>query len=494
MIRGKRAASVAVIVALASLMTAVTGCDARAGLARKRAKAVERGLSRAVYPQGLQPEALRLADRMAFYKVPGVSVAALDAGRLEWTRAYGRRDLQVDAPLDEKTLFQAGGLTELVTAVLALRLVEDGAIGLDEDVRPRLKTWRFPAEFEPGPGGVTLRALLSQSAGLSDQILTGYGPDDALPSLAQILSGDKPAKNGPLWVPPRMSVRLRAWLSEAGYVVVQQLLEDLTGRPFPALVAERIFKPLGLLRSFLGSGLTGDLRPEAAVGFLREGKPVPGGAARFPEEAAKGLWTTPSEYAAIVLDVLAAAENRPALILPPAAARRLLAAQVENFGFGFFVEGRGDAILFRASGATRGFACAMVVYPAKGQGAVIMSNSDNGDVLIEEILAGFSAAYDWPDFKPLEKPVLRLAPEAYAEFVGRFEVGPGYALDIRPEDYYLVITPTGQAPTKFYAEGQTLFYSTDPYIRIQFYRGAGGIVDSLVLWQKGFRLEARRVS
>ncbi len=295
-----------------------------------------------------------------------------------------------------------------------MRLVEDGAIGLDEDIRPRLKTWRFPAEFEPGPGGVTLRGLLSHSAGLSDQILTGYGPDEALPSLAQVLSGDKPAKNGPLWVPPRMSVRLRAWLSEAGYVVVQQLLEDLTGRPFPELVAERIFKPLGLTHSVFGSGFGGDLRPEAAVGFLREGKAVPGGAARFPEDAAKGLWTTPSEYAAIVLDVLAAAEDRPARILPPAAARRLLAAQVENFGFGFFVEGRGDALLFRASGTTHGFAGALVLYPAKGQGAVIMSNSDNGDVLIEEILTGFSAAYDWPDFKPLEKPVLRLSPEAYA--------------------------------------------------------------------------------
>ncbi len=326
MSRDSRTVSVVFIVVAGLMMAAAPGCDVRAGLARKRAKVVERGLSRAVYPQGLRPEALRLEDRMAFYKVPGVSLAAFTAGRLEWTRAYGRRDLQVDAPLNENTLFQAGGLTQFVTAVLTLRLVEDGAIGLDEDIRPRLKTWRFPAEFEPGPGGVTLRGLLSHSAGLSDQILTGYGPDEALPSLAQVLSGDKPARNGPLWVAPRMSVRLRAWLSEAGYVVVQQLLEDLTGRPFPELVAERIFKPLGLAHSVFSSGFGGDLRSEAAVGFLREGKAVPGGAARFPEDAAKGLWTTPSEYAAIVLDVLAAAEGsagpHPASGRRPAAAAR----------------------------------------------------------------------------------------------------------------------------------------------------------------------------
>jgi CubicO group peptidase (beta-lactamase class C family) len=487
------AGSAAILILAAGTILAAPACDARAGLARKRAGQVERGLTRAVYLKGLQPETLRLEYRMAFYKVPGVSLAAFDKGRLEWTRAYGRRDLQVDSPMTSETPFQAGGLTTLVTSILALQISGDGLIGLDEDIRPKLRTWKFPVEFEPGPGGISLRALLSQSAGLSDQVLTGYGPDEPLPSPAQILAGAAPARNGPLWVPPRRSARLEAWPSEAGFLIVQVLLEDLTGRGFPVLAAERIFKPLGLKRTGFGSDLSEDLRPSAARGFLRDGKAVPGGAARYPEDAAKGLWTTPSEYAAVLTDLLAAAEGRPAVLLSPAAARTLLRAQVENFGFGFFVDGRGDSLHFRASGATRGFACAMVVYPGKGQGAVMMSNSDNGDVLIEEILAAFSNAYGWPDFKPVEKPVLRLAQETYAEFAGRFEVAPGYLLDVRPEDYYLVITPTGQAATRFYAEGQTLFYSTDPYIRIQFYRGAGGRVDSLVLWQKDFRREARRI-
>jgi CubicO group peptidase (beta-lactamase class C family) len=477
---------------LGGIVLGAAACDARAGLARRRAKAVERGLTRAVYLKGLRPEALRLEERMAFYKVPGVSLAAFDQGKPEWTRAYGRRDPQVESPLTVETPFQAGGLGALVTSVLAFQLAEEWRLDLDEDVRPRLRSWRFPAEFEPGRAGVTLRSLLSQSAGLSDQVLAGYGPDEPLPSLAQVLAGSPPAKNGPLWVPPRRSARLEAWPSEAGYVVVQVLLEDLTGRSFSSLAAERVFRPLGLRHTAFGSEMAEELRSTAAAGFLRDGKAVPGGAARFPEAAAKGLWTTPSDYAAVLTDLLAAAEGRPAKLLPPAAARTLLRAQVENFGFGFFVEGRGESLHFRAAGATRGFACAMAVYPGTGQGAVIMTNSDNGDVLIEEILAAFSAAYAWPDFKPVEKPVLRLAPEAYAEFAGRFEVAPGYVLDVQPEDYYLIITPTGQAPTRFYAEGQTLFYSTDPYVRIQFFRHAGGRVDSLVLWQKDFRREARK--
>ncbi|MDD8027740.1 MAG: serine hydrolase [Acidobacteriota bacterium] len=492
-IRGALRISAAALLLIGVLGT-MAACDARSSLARTRSKAVAKGLTRAVYLKGLQPEPLRLEDRMAFYKVPGVSLAAFDQGRLEWTRAYGRRDLRVEAPLTIETMFQAGGLTPLVTSVLALRLAGEGLIGLDEDVRPRLRSWKFPDEFEPGPGGVTLRSLLSQSAGLSDQVLAGYGPDEPRPSLVQVLAGVKPAKNGPLWVPPRRSARLEAWPSEAGYVVVQVLLEDLTGRAFAALADEKIFRPLGLTRTGFDSDLADDIRPTAAVGFLRDGKAVPGGSARIPEDAAKGLWTTPSAYAVLILDLLAAAEGRPAKLLAPDAARLLLRAQVGNFGFGFFVAGRGGSLHFRSAGTTRGFACAMVVYPAAGQGAVIMTNSDNGDVLIEEILAGFSGAYGWPDFKPVEKPVLRLAPETYAEFSGRFEVDAGYALDVRAEDYFLVITPTGQAATRFYAEGQTLFYSTDPYIRIQFFRDPRGKVDGLVLWQKDFRLEARKVS
>lgn len=477
----------------AAALASLAACDARAGLARKRARQVERGLQRAVYPQGLRPEKLRLEDRMAFYKVPGLSLAAFDQGRLEWTRARGVRDLRVESPLTPETLFQAGGLSALVTSILALQIGGDGLIGLDEDVRPKLRTWKFPPEFEPGPGGVSLRALLSQSAGLSDQVLAGYGPDEPLPGLAEVLSGLKPAHNGPLWVPPRRSARLEAWPSEAGYVVVQALVEDLTGKPFAVLAAERVFRPLGLKRTAFGPDLSEDVRSTAALGFLRDGQAVPGGAARYPESAAKGLWTTPSDYAAILIDLLAAAEGRPARLLGPEAARTLLRAQVENFGLGFFVEGRGEALHFRAAGATRGFACAMVVYPGEGQGCVVMTNSDNGDVLIEEVLAAFSEAYGWADFKPVEKPVLRLAPETYEEFRGRFEVVPGYILEVRPEDYYLIITPTGQAATRFYAEGQTLFYSTDPYVRIQFYRGADGRIDSLVLWQKDFRRDARRV-
>ena len=335
--------------------------------------------------------------------------------------------------------------------------------------------------------------LLTHSAGLSEQLLEGYGPDETLPTIPQVLSGIKPAQNAPVWSPPRLGASRRVWISEGGYALIQQFLQDATGLSFGVLMKQTILDPLGLKNTCLAPELPEPQAARATVGHSREGAALPGRWRRYPETAAKGLWTTASDYAVFLCELMREAMGESSLLLSPAAARSMLAPQIENFSFGFLADGKGDDINFHAQGKTAGFAAGFVVYPAKGQGIVLLANSDNGDILEEEILAACSAAYDWPHYKPAEKDVLRLSPDTYREFVGRFEVNPAYALDVAWEDYYLVIRPTGQAPTKFYAEGQTLFYSTDPYIRIQFYKDKSGAVSSLVLWQKDFELEAKKV-
>lgn len=179
---------------LAVLLAATAGCDARRSLARKRRNTVERSLMRAVYLKGLQPEKLDLADRMAFYRVPGVSLCAFDKSAIEWTEAVGEADAQTQRPLTPATVFQAGGLSQLMTAAAAFRLAEKGTIDLDEDVRGRLKSWRFPDEAAIPRGRLTPRRLLTQSAGLSEQILEGYGPDESLPTIPKFCPESSPRK------------------------------------------------------------------------------------------------------------------------------------------------------------------------------------------------------------------------------------------------------------------------------------------------------------
>jgi CubicO group peptidase (beta-lactamase class C family) len=489
----RRASLTASVLAAACFLTA---CNPQATLTKKRIKAVERGLMRVVTLKGLQPEKLSLTERMAFLKVPAVSLAVIDRNTIEWARAYGQKDAKTGVPPTPETIFQGGAFSQMIAAAAVLGLVESGVADLDSPLGVVLSdSLPPPTRPMPDPGRtLTFRSLLSHSAGFSDQVFAGYAQDEPVPTLDQILHGEKPANSGPPWYPPARPLAARAQYSESGYVYVEEALTRLTGKAFPELIDEKVLGPLGLRNSSLSRTVSDEVRAKIASGHLREGQPVMGLWHVYPESAAKGLWTTPSDFALFLCDLLKSATGSGAgKLLSPASARVMLGSQIENFGFGFLAEGRGDDVVFSLRAKTCGYSCAMVLYPAKGQGAVIMTNSDNGALIIQEILCALSEAYKWPHFKPEEKTVLRLAPETYAAYEGRFEVNPNYALDVTREDYYLVIRPTGQAATKFYAEGQTLFYSTDPYIRIQFFSDKQGRFDSLVLWQQDFELQAKRI-
>ena len=480
------------VLLLAAALAVSSGCGRTNPLTAKRIKSVEKGLMRAVYLKGLAAEKLSLDERMSFYRVPGVSIAVIDKNELEWAKAYGEKDNQTHQLLTPETLFQGGAFSQMIAGAVVTALAGRGTISLDEDAASGLKSWTFPREFDRRSHALDLRSLLAHGSGLSDQVLLGYGHDEPRPALAEMLAGTKPATNAPLWYTPAGSRLSRTRYAESGYVVLEAFLTDRTGRPFADLAGELVLMPAGMEHSTFEIPLSNGSRELAATGHLRDGRPLAGLWKYYPAAAAKGLWTTPSEFAAFLLDLLRSAGGEGGRILPAASARAMLAPFLENRGPGFLVEGAGDDVQFKLRGKTEGFACQMVLYPVRGQGAVIMTNSDNGFTLIDEILAALSSVYQWPHYRPEEKTVLRLDPETYRGCTGRYEVGPNYFLDVTWEDYYLVIQPTGQAATRFYAEGQTLFYSTDPYIRIQFLRDRGP-VEGLVLWQQDFELRAKRI-
>ncbi len=469
----------------------LTGCETQKSLTQKRIKSVEKGLLRAVFLKGQKPEKLDLLERMQFYKVPGVSIAVLDKYQIEWAKSYGIKDVQGAQPVTRETIFQAGALSQPIAAAVALHYVDSGRLDLDKDVNAWLHTWKIPTNPFTAKNKVTLRELLTHSAGFPSLVFPGYFQKEPIPDLSQVLAGEKPAKNQPLQCESEPGRRVRD--SEAGFTVLQQLLGELEKKPFEAIAREVVFDPLSLKNSTFDFPLPEVMRPNAASGHLRDGSPVEGGWQNYPELAAKGLWTNPTEFASFVIELLETAMEKSAKILSPAAARSMLTAQLEYKGFGFNVEGAGEENNFNLRGKTTGYASHLVVYPSRGQGAVIMTNSTNGSFLIDEILRAISAACLWPHFKPLERPLFRLDPSIYKQYVGQYQVAPDYVLDVSYEDYYLIVRPSGQAPTKFYVESETIFFSVDPYIRIQFRRDEAGKVAGLVLWQQDFEQEAKRL-
>src|SRR6266446_40818 len=154
---------------------------------------IENGLLSAVVIKGQSARAMKLSERMQFYKVPGVSIAFFDHGRIIWTRVYGLADIATNKPVTSDTLFQAASIGKPVSALAALHLVQEGKLSLDENVNDKLRTWKVPDNQFTAQQKVTVRRILSHSAGINAQGLPGYTSGEPIPTVVQILNGEKPA-------------------------------------------------------------------------------------------------------------------------------------------------------------------------------------------------------------------------------------------------------------------------------------------------------------
>lgn len=290
----------AVLAVLAASACAPRSREAQPALAA-RIDRVERGLLPGIVIAGRPVPRNALADRMAALKVPGASVAVINDGAIEWAKGYGVAETGASAPVTPRTLFQAASISKPVAALAALRLVERGLLSLDEDVNARLVSWKVPENELTTTEKVTLRRLLSHTAGLTVHGFGGYPADAAVPTVVELLDGEKPANSAAVRVDV---VPGSAWrYSGGGYTVMQQLVVDVAGKPFPVLLDELVLGPLGMADSTYEQPLPEDRRGAAASGHRSDGGLLPGRYHTYPEMAAAGLWTTPSDLARFLIEI-----------------------------------------------------------------------------------------------------------------------------------------------------------------------------------------------
>jgi len=483
--------SILIVSMMIFLLFIMTACETPKTRMRQRMRSVESGLLKAAVFKGLEPEKMKLAERMQYYRVPGVGIAAIYKNKIDWAKGYGVKNARFSDPILTDSLFQAAALSQPVAALTALHFVEKGWLSLDSDVNTVLKSWKVPESPFTQTNKVTLRRILNHSASFLPERLIGYPQSEDLPSLRMILDGEKPAFPPGVWLTGQPGAGFL--FSDAGYAVLQQLLEDLKEKAFLTIAEEVVLQPLGMENSTFECPLPSVLEEKAVSGHLREGAPVEGKWHRYPAAAASGLWSTPSDLALFVIEVMKTARGESQKIISPALAQAMLTPEEGIHGLGLYIEDTGDNLFFHMWGSNKGYECILVGYPVRGEGAVVMTNSENGYYIIHEILCSLSAAYEWPHFQPEVKTLYRLDDSIYPQYVGKYEVNPDYILDVAHEDYYLVITPTGQVPTKFYAQGLTVFFSTDPYILIRFVKDSAGEVTGLILNQRGQFTEAKKI-
>jgi len=355
--------------------------------------------------KGETPAKMKLADRMQFYKTPGVSIAFINAGRIEWARGYGVLEAGGRDPVTPETLFQAASISKSLTAMLALRLVEQGKLDLDSDVNMRLVSWKVPENEFTKEQKVTVRRLLAHTAGITVTGFLGYPVDETVPTLQQILDGEKPANSAPIRVDVVPGGKFR--YAGGGYVILQKLMMDVTGVSFAELMENTVLKKLGMTHSTFQQPLARDFASRAAAGHLPDGKEMVGKWFVLPELAPAGLWTTPTDLGRFVIEVQKSRLGKSNKVLSTASINQMLTPQVDDVAFGLFVDGDGSSTRFSFGGSNVGYKSRFVGYLNSGQGVVVMTNSENGTQLIVEILRSVAAEYGWPDFHPRERKWIR---------------------------------------------------------------------------------------
>jgi len=354
-----------------------------------------------------------LAERMAHYQAPGVSVAVIDEYELDWAKGYGVRAADEGEAVTAQTLFHAGSVAKSLSAAATLTLVEQGLLNLDDDVNNVLVSWRVPENEYTKVEKVTLRRLLSHSAGLKDG-LTDRGPDDPMPAyvtfgdevrgatLQQLLEGMPEDDIEPTRVVQVPGTGYR--YANADYAILELLVEDRVGRPFEDLMQAAVLDRLGLASSSFHQPLPQHLRTLSASEHTLDGKPVAGGRANFPFHAAGSLWTTPGDLAVFMIDLMRAYQGGTGHLLSPQMAQQMLSPQIEiqdsplsdAYGLGVDLQDTSQGPAVWHTGGTWGSCSVIWFYPQIGKGAVVMTNSASGSLLRFEILLSIAPAYGWP--------------------------------------------------------------------------------------------------
>jgi CubicO group peptidase (beta-lactamase class C family) len=390
--------------------------------------ALDHGLRPSVIAPGAAEPGWSLAERMRHYKVPGVAIAVLKDGEVASAVGYGVRAAGTLDKVDGDTLFSVGSISKVATATTTLRLVAQGRLDLDRDVDGYLKRWKLPASAAAPRPGVSLRMLMSHTAGLGVHGFADYQPGEPLPTLVQVLDGQTPAKGEAVRFknPPG---RVQDY-SGGGVTVEQVAIEDATGQPLAALAQAQVFAPLGMGRSTFESPLSA-ARGNIARAHDGAGAPtaLPRGWESFGETGASGLWTSARDLGQLVGGLIKSYQGRGDFLPQPLATAMMTEVSPSSFGLGPKLGGVGLGRHFFHLGANDSYRAFMEGYPETGDGFVILTNGANGDALTAEIRNALADAIGLGAHAPVQAVAPRTPPSP--DYAGRYRIDPAVPMDLR---------------------------------------------------------------
>ncbi len=431
--------------------------------------------------------------QMAMRKIPGLSLAIIDKGRIVYAKGYGVTAPGGKTPVTTETLFLAGSISKSVSATGALKLVEAGTLSLDGNVNDKLTTWKVPDNGFTGTEKVTLRRILSHSAGLTVHGFDGYEVGTPVPTLVQVLDGTPPANSPPVQVDTTPGTLWR--YSGGGYTVMQLMMDDVTGTPFEQWMAVNVLAPFGMTHSSFQQPPSSTMLPFAAAGQYAPGRPVPGRFHLYPEMAAAGLWTNASDLARFAMGLQQSLAGGPNPVISQAMTRQMLTDTKDSDGLGVFLEGAGDSLFFVHGGRDEGFDAYMGAFAERGQGLVIMINANDNSGMMRRIYEFVARQYDWAGRQaPLAVVPEKIPGARLASYGGYYEVASNQMLTLAMRSGRLVSLADGLTDRVWVPTGQWQVTSEDQDRRFDFVHEPDGTITGFSRSINGTERTAPQVS
>jgi len=420
-----------------------------------------------------------IADRMTHYGVPGVSIAVINDGEIEWTKTYGVMDKESKSPVTKNTLFQAASISKPVTAYAALTLVEQNKVDLNKDINTYLTSWKLPNNEFTTDKKVTLKNLLNHSGGTTVHGFLGYSPDLPVPTLVEVLNGTPPANSGAIFVDklPEESYRY----SGGGYNIIQQMMIDVEHTTFPELMKALVLHPLEMNNSTYDQPLQGEQLSLAATGYLPDGSMTKGKRHTYPEMAPAGLWTTAEDLAKFAINIQQTLKGQSEKGVSKAMATKMLTPFVTDFtGLGIFLNKKKDETYFGHGGWNEGFSSELMAHKDKGYGVVVMTNA-NQPAFISELIRAVALTYDWDAYVPVYKK-METDPAFIAEISGRYLINGNRLMEVVQSNKQLMGKELGEEPKELVKISDSTYVRRGRELLMQFKPNAANkTMDMLVI-------------
>jgi CubicO group peptidase (beta-lactamase class C family) len=449
---------------------------------------------------GRPDTAFDIEDRMRHFHVSGVSIAIVENMRIAYAAGLGVTEFGGATRVDTTTLFLAGSISKPVFASGALALVEQGKLTLDDDINRYLESWRVPESRFTEREKVTLRRLLTHSAGLTVWGFPGYHVDAPLPTVPQILDGTPPANTRAVRNDTFPGAR---WLySGGGFTIAQLAASDVADEDFPSLMQRLVLSKADMRHSTYSNPPPPSHAVRAASGHERLDTPVPGRFHVYPEMAAAGLWTTAADLARWAITIARAYRGEPSGIISPAMAKQMLTRQVTAqppyngiWGLGVGLAGTGETLVFSHGGRDEGFAAQFWMYPERGVGLFVMMNGVNGG-LVGEILRAFEERYGLPSTPRPEKTLVTPSAQSIADAVGRYRFPGNDSVEVvvtRRGDQLWIRVPFIGSERRLLPQRADSWFDLESANDWTFERDAQGRVQALVRKTPGGTTRAARI-